>query len=83
MYAFSFALFFGVIGLVVGNMVSSGNGNSNDMLLMWGSGGVFAILGAFVGSSIDIVNAIKDQTAKPIKEKPRVIAAAAARRKSG
>jgi hypothetical protein len=70
MFSFSFAVFFGVIGSVVGKMASNGAGKVNEPLWMLGFGVLFAILGAILGGSLDIVNVIKDRTTKPKKDGP-------------
>jgi hypothetical protein len=65
MFAFSLAIFFGVIGSILGKVFSSGAGKVNEPLWMLGFGALFAILGAVLGGSLDIVNIIKDRTTRP------------------
>lgn len=70
MFAFSLAVFLGVIGSVLGKIVSSGAGKANEPLWMLGFGVLFGILGAILGGSLDIVNIIKDRTTRPKKDGP-------------
>ena len=70
MFAFSLAVFFGVIGSVLGKIVSNGAGKANEPLWMLGFGVLFGILGAILGGSLDIVNIIKDRTTRPKKDGP-------------
>ena len=67
MLAWGFAIFLGVIGTVLGKIVSTGAGKANEPLWMLGFGVLFAILGAVLGGSMDIVFVIKDRTTKPKK----------------
>ncbi len=47
MLAWGFAVFLGVVGTVLGKIVSSGAGKVNEPLWMLGFGVLFAILGPF------------------------------------
>lgn len=66
MFAWSLAFFFGVIGTIAGNMIPTGTGKPNGPMFMLGFGVLFAILGALIGGSMDIVNVIKERTSKPV-----------------
>ena len=68
MFAWSLAMVFGVVGTVAGNLISGGTTKPNLALLMSGFGVLFAILGALIGGSMDIVNVIKDRTTKPVEK---------------
>jgi protein-S-isoprenylcysteine O-methyltransferase Ste14 len=67
MLTIAFGVLFGVIGVVLGNTVSTGSGTTNQPLWMMGFGVLFAILGAILGGSMDVVNVIKDRTSVPKK----------------
>jgi hypothetical protein len=67
MLSFAFAVLFGVIGAILGNVVSSGGGSVNPRLWMIGFGMLGAILGAILGGSMDVVNIIKDRSSRPKK----------------
>jgi len=68
MFAWLFAFSFSVLGIVLGKLVASGSGKVNEPIYMLGFGVMFAILGALIGGSMDIVHVIKDRTTKPKKD---------------
>ncbi|HQR08326.1 MAG TPA: hypothetical protein PLN21_15970 [Gemmatales bacterium] len=70
MFAWLFAFSFSVIGIVLAKIVVSGAGKNNEPIYLLGFGIMFAILGALMGGSMDIVHVIKDRTTKPKKDKP-------------
>jgi hypothetical protein len=67
MLSLAFAVLFGVIGAVLGNIVSFGGGIVNQPLRIIGFGVLSAILGAVLGGSMDVVNIIKDRSSRPMK----------------
>src|SRR5262245_40022368 len=68
MYTWLLAFIFGAIGTIAGYLVSDGQPKGNILLLTAGCGVLFAILGAFIGVSMDIVNVIKKRTTKPVQK---------------
>lgn len=68
MFAWSLACLFGVIGAVAGNFVTAGSGKPISGVWLLGFGLAFAVLGALLGGSMDIVNIIKQRTQKPVEK---------------